>query len=78
MSKADTIATAHYLTSADYHALVNIQPINMVTQVRLSDNITIDPQQVVHSPLSIPPAAIETRVFFNITKCLFNISWSAM
>ena len=63
MAKADTRATAHYLTPYDSHALVNLQPTTMGPQVRLPDNSTMDPQQVVHLPLSIPPDVTETHVF---------------
>ena len=38
-------------------------PYQHGTQVRLSDHITMDPQQVGQSPLALPLAATETHVF---------------
>ena len=43
--------------------LVDDQPTNMVSLVRLPDNITMGPEQLGHLPLAIPPAATETHVF---------------
>ena len=57
MAKADTGATTHYLALDDAHVLVNIQPTKMGCRVILPDNITMDPQQVGHLPLALPPDA---------------------
>ena len=63
MAKSDTVATVNYLTQADAHALVNFQPTNMGTRVRLPDNRTMDPEQVGHLTLPLPPSATQTCVF---------------
>ena len=63
IEKTDTRLTAHYFTQADVHALVDVQPKNIGPQVRLPDNSTVDPEQVGHLPLVLPPAATETHVF---------------
>ena len=43
LTKADTGATAYYFTPADAHALFNILPNSMGPQVRLPDNISMNP-----------------------------------
>ena len=43
LTKADTGSTAHYFTPADAHALFNILPNSMGPQVRLPDNISMNP-----------------------------------
>ena len=63
MVKADTRATAHYLTQSDVHALVIIWPTNMDTWVILPENVTMDPEQVGHLPLALPPYTTETCAF---------------
>ena len=68
MANADTGATDNYLTPYDAHVLVNLQPTNMGPQVRLPDNSIMDPQQVDHLPLALPPLATETHVFQYLKK----------
>ena len=63
MDKSENVATEHYFNKSYYRALVNVQTTNMGPQVRPSDNITMDPQQVAHLPLALPYAATETHVF---------------
>ena len=63
LAKADTRSTTHKFTPAYVHSLVNIQPTNMVPRVRISLNITLDPQQVGHLPLALTYPAIETHNF---------------
>ena len=48
IAKAVTRATAHCFTQSDARALVDVQPTNMGPQVILTDNITMDPEQVGH------------------------------
>ena len=62
-ANSDTGATAHYFAQADAHALVDVQPTKMGPRVRLPDNSTMDPEQVGHLPLALPPAVTETMYF---------------
>ena len=63
IAKLDTKITAHYFTQADAHVLVYFKPTNICPLVRLPENSTMEPEQVVHLPLELPPAATETNVF---------------
>ena len=63
VAKADTIATEHYFTPYYAHALVSIQSNNTGPRVKVTNSITIDPQQVGLLYLGIPPAATEIHVF---------------
>ena len=63
IAKYNIRSLAHYFNSADSHEILNLQPTNIVTWVRLNDNITIYPQLVGHIFLSLSPAATETHVF---------------
>ena len=62
--------TVHYFNQADAHALVDDQPTKMGPQVILTKNSTMKPEQVVHSHLTLPPAATQTHVF----SALQNVS----
>ena len=53
----------NYFTQADAHTVLEFQPKNMGPQVRLPENITMDPEQVGHLPLSLPTTTTETHVF---------------
>ena len=52
VAKVDTIATMHYFTQVDAHALVNFQPTKMGPRVILPYNSTMDPEQAGHLPLA--------------------------
>ena len=58
IAKYNIRALAHYSNSADSHEILNLQPTNIVTWVRLNDNITIYPQLVGHIFLSLSLAGI--------------------
>ena len=58
MAKENIGAISHYFTPEDAHALVNLKSTNIGTQVRLTDNSAMEPQQVGHLHLALPPAAI--------------------
>ena len=78
MITADTGATPHYSTLSNLHALVNLQPANMIPRVTLPDNSTTYPQQIGHLTLELPPDATETHIFTAFARRLSNIIWSAM
>ena len=61
--KADTGATAHYFTQSGVHAFVDVEPTKMGLRFRLPDNITMNPEQVGHLPLTFPPDTTENHVF---------------
>ena len=63
IEKANTGSTEHYFTQYGANSLVNIQPTNMGPQVRLLENSTMDPEEVVHLPLSLPHSTTQTHVF---------------
>ena len=63
ITKADTRETTHFFTQDDAHALVGVPPTKMGTRVILTDNSTMELEQVVHLPLALPPAATETHAF---------------
>ena len=63
LTKAETGATTNYFNQDYSHELFNVQPTNMGTRVRLPDNRTMDPEQVGHLTLPLPPSATQTYVF---------------
>ena len=77
IAKDNTGAASKYITPADTHETVNIQPTNIGPRVRLLDNSTMEPQLVRHLTLALQPAATKTHVF-SLTKCLITIGWSVV
>ena len=63
ITKADTRETTHFFTQDDAHALVGVPPTKMGTRVILTDNSTMELEQVVHLPLALLPYATETHDF---------------
>ena len=55
--KAATGATAQYFNQAYAHELVDVQPPPKGPQVIQPENITMDPEQLGHLQLALPPSA---------------------